>query len=229
MLKRYPAKCQNCFFRTGLCKTLSVREFKRLRKLTIQRQFQKGEVIFRQDEKTEYLVFLTKGMVKHVYSNHGKDLILSIEKAQTLLGLSNTMNEDTNLASIIAIDDCKGCIIEIERFKETMVRNRWFLFEVMRYSTQTVRDSIINFISIAHKQSSGKIAGILVYLAENIYNKHSFYLSLSRQELADFAGCSKELIIRTIQNFCSEDIIRVSGKNMEILDMERLRMISQVG
>ena len=229
MPRRYPVECRNCFFKTSLCQTLSMRESVRLFKQNRHRQFQKGEVIFKQDEKTEYLVFLTKGMTKLVFNNHGKDLILTIEKAQTLLGLSNILNEDKNLASIIAIEDCKGCIIDVDRFKETMIKNSRFLFEVMRISTRIFRGSVFNFISIAHKQSNGRIADILIYLSENVYNCRSFYLSLSRQELADFAGCSKELIIRTLQSFCSDGIIRVSGKNMEILDMERLHSISQTG
>lgn len=229
MLKRYPAECRNCLFRTSFCKTLSAREFRRLFKQTKPRQFRKGEVIFKQDEKTEYIVFLTKGMAKLVYNNHGKDLILTIEKAQSLLGLSNILNEDMNLASIIAIEDCKGCVIDIEQFKEMMMKNKTFLFEVMRLSTHMFRRSVFNFTSIAQKQSNGRIADVLIYLAENVYDNRSFYLLLSRQELADFAGCSKELMIRTIQNFCSDGIIRVSGKNMEIVDMDRLRQISRNG
>jgi len=229
MLRRYPVECQNCFFRTNICKTLSMREFNRLFKHPKQIRFQKGDVIFSQDEKTEHLVFLTKGMAKLVYNNNGKELILTIEKAQSLLGLSNILNEEINLASIVAIEDCKGCTIDVERFKETMINNKRFLLEVIRISTRMFRGSVFNFIRIAHKQSNGRIADILIYLAENIYDSQSFYLSLSRQELADMAGCSKELMTRTIQSFCTEGILHVSGKNIEILDMEQLRKISRIG
>ena len=228
-MRNYPVECQYCYFRTTLCKVLSRREFKSLFKLTKQRKFQKGEVIFKQGEKTEYLVFLTKGMTKLVYNNHGKNLILSIEKAQSLLGLTNVLNEDVNFSSIIAIDDCNGCIIDVGAFKKTLLSNRKFMLEVMFLSTRLFRSSVFNFISIAHKQSNGRIADILIFLSENIYQNHSFYLTLSRQELAEFAGCSKELIIRTLQNFCTDGIISISGKKVEILDVERLYMISKKG
>jgi CRP/FNR family transcriptional regulator len=88
---------------------------------------------------------------------------------------------------------------------------------------------MLNFISIAHKQSNGRVADILIFLSENIYNNRSFVLSLSRQELAEFAGCSKELIIRTLQNFCTDGIIDISGKNIEILNMNLLYKISRNG
>jgi len=176
-MKKYPVECQNCFFRTTLCKVLSEHEFFSLFKLTKRRKFQKGEVIFKQNEKTEHLVFLTKGMVKLVHSQYGKNLILTIEKAQTLLGLSNILNEDINLFSIIAIEDCDGCIIDINKFKVMIMKNRQFLFAVMTISTRMFRRDILNFISIAHKQSNGRIADVLIFLAESIYQNHSFYLS----------------------------------------------------
>jgi len=208
---------------------LSKREFKGLFKLTKQKKFPKGEVIFKQGEKTEYLVFLTSGMVKFVYNNLGKDLIISIEKAQTLLGLSSILNEDINISSIKTIEDCTGCVIDIGAFKKMMFSNQTFMFEVMTISTRMYRSSIFNFIRIAHKQSNGRIADVLIFLAENIYQNHSFILTLSRQELADFAGCSKELIIRTLQNFCADGIINISGKKVEILDMKKLYTISRIG
>ena len=230
MVIRYPAECRTCLFKTSLCKSLSIREFKCLFKLTKQRQFQKGETLLKQEEKTKYLVFLTKGMIKLVYNNHGKEIIVTIEKAQTLLGLLNILDEDaTNLASIVAIEDCKGCLIDVDKFKETMLKNKRFLFDMLHFSDRILRRSISSIINVAHKQSNGRIADILIFLSENIYNSQSFYMSLSRQELADYAGCSKEMVIRTIQTFSSDGIIRVSGKNVEILNMERLHKISRIG
>lgn len=229
LMKNYPVECQQCFFKTTLCKALSEREFNSLFKLTKQGKFQKGEVIFRQNEKTEHLVFLTKGMVKLVYSAQGKDIIIAIEKAQTLLGLSSILNEDLNISSIVAIEDCRGCIIDISAFKKTMLLNRRFMFEVITISTRMFRSSIFNFISIAHKQSNGRIADVLIFLSESIYQSRSFALSLSRQELAEFAGCSKELIIRTLQHFSADGIITISGKKVAIIDVERLHQISRIG
>lgn len=229
MIEKYNDECLNCYFRSTLCKGLSDEEFKSIFESTRQNTYKKGEVIFKQGIKTNYLVFLTKGLVKFVFDNNGKDLIITIDKAQTLLGLANILNEDINLFSIIAIEDCKGCIIDLHKIKLQLLNNRQFMMEIMSISTQLFRTSIFNFISIAHKQSNGRIADILIYLSENIYKDKSFSLSLSRQELADYAGCSKEVIIHTLQNFDKEKIINIKGKNIEILDVERLHTISRIG
>ena len=91
------------------------------------------------------------------------------------------------------------------------------------------RGAINNFISIARKQSNGRIADILLYLSEKIYESHTFTLTFSRQELANFAGCSKEQIIHTLRNFASDKIISISGKKVEITDYNRLKTISRIG
>src|SRR5574344_2239615 len=224
-----PNFCENCFFKNVLCKGLSNEEFNSIFNLTKHISFKKGDVIFRQGEKTNFLIFLTRGLVKFVYDNNGKDCILALEKSQTILGLANILNEDMNLFSIVAIEDCEGCMINLMRIKYLFLNNSHFMLEITGISTRMFRQSIFNFISMAHKQSNGRIADILIFLTDNIYNSHSFTLSLSRQELSEFAGCSKELMIHTLQKFSTEGIIHISGKKIEILNIERLRTISKFG
>jgi len=228
-MENFTKECIDCFFKSTLCKGLSSEEFSSLFELSTQNTYKKGEVLFKQGMRTNHLIFLTEGIVKFVYDDNGKDLIVTIDKAQTLLGLANILNEDINLFSIIAIEDCRGCVIDINKFKLLLLNNRLFMLEIMGISTQLFRKSILNFISIAHKQSNGRIADILLYLSDNIYKSNSFTLSLSRQELADYAGCSKELIIHTLQKFNSDGILAISGKNIEILNKERLHSISKTG
>ncbi len=221
--------CDTCFFKNGICKGLTEEESKALFELTKQHTYKKGETIFKQGVKCSELIYLTEGIVKFVSDSNGKELIVTIDKAQTLLGLANILNEDVNLFTIVAIEECKGCVINLNRFKLLTTTNRKFLLEIMSLSTQMFRSAIFNFISIAKKQSNGRIADVLLYLSDKIYESKSFSVSLSRQELADYAGCSKEQLIHTLRTFSNDGIISVSGKNIEILDHDKLITISRVG
>lgn len=222
-------ECSKCFFKQGLCKGLSEDEFRSIFDQTKQYVYKKGETILKQGAKCSELIFLTKGIVKFVSDSNGRELIIAIDKAQTLLGLANILNEDVNLFSIVAVEECKGCAINLNRFKLYALSNRKFMFEIMSLSTQMFRDAIFNFISVARKQSNGRIADVLLYLSQKIYQSRAFSLGLSRQELADYAGCSKEQLIHTLRTFTSDKIIWVSGKKIEILDENKLLTISRVG
>jgi CRP/FNR family transcriptional regulator len=222
-------ECNNCFFKQGLCKGLSEEEFRSIFDQTKQYVYKKGETILKQGAKCSELIFLTQGIVKFVSDSNGRELIIAIDKAQTLLGLANILNEDINLFSIVAIEECRGCAINLNRFKLYALSNRKFMFEIMSLSTQMFRSAIFNFISVARKQSNGRIADVLLYLSQKIYQSKSFSLSLSRQELADYAGCSKEQLIHTLRTFSNDKIIWISGKKVEILDEGKLLTISRVG
>ena len=58
----------------------------------------------------------------------------------------------------------------------------------------------------------------------------SFKLSLTRKEIAEFACCSVENIIMTLSKWQQEGIVSFSGKkDFEIIDINKLRLISKVG
>jgi CRP-like cAMP-binding protein len=88
---------------------------------------------------------------------------------------------------------------------------------------------IFNFISLAHKQVNGRIADIIIYLAEQVYRGLDFQLTLTRKEISEFAGCSTENVITTLSRMNHEGIISINGKNIKINDLNKLREISKVG
>lgn len=222
--------CADCLFKTICLQSMSEEDFNFLYDSTIQKSYQKDEVIFQQGEKSPFLVFLQKGLVKFNYlDTNNKNLILTIVSAPSLLGLANVLNEDINLFSIIAIEDSMGCQIDLNKVKVLAMKNKNFLISLTKLSTDMFRNSIYNVISLAHKQINGRIADILLFLAREIYHSNTFTLSISRQELAEFAGCSKENVIKSLRSLNRDNIIRISGKEIEILDIKKLIKISQKG
>jgi CRP/FNR family transcriptional regulator len=54
-------------------------------------------------------------------------------------------------------------------------------------------------------------------------------MSLSRQDIADMSGMSKESAIRILKDFKDEGIIRIDGSRIEITNETQLLKISQTG
>ena len=205
-------------------------EFEQLYDSSVILQFNKGEVLLKQGMKTTHLVFITKGMVKFNYQDSsGKNLILTIAKAPSILGGANIFYDNTNIFSITAIEDCEGYLIDVEKLKTIALNNSNFTMKVLELVSGMFKTSVFNFISLAHKQVTGRIAEILLYLSRTIYESEAFTLNLSRQEIAEFVGCSKENIINTLRKFHNEGIIEVTGKHIIINDAEKLSKISKVG
>jgi CRP/FNR family transcriptional regulator, polysaccharide utilization system transcription regulator len=222
--------CDTCLFKIISCQYINQEEFLKLQNSSIQLRFKKGEAIMKQGANASHLVFLQKGIVKFSLEDEmGKNLILTITSSPALLGGANIFNQGMNIFSVYAVEDCEGCLIDIQLLKEIALSNTLFLMKLLELVTGMFKTSIFNFISLAHKQVNGRIADVMMYLSTSVYKSPSFTLSLSRKELAEFAGCSTENVIHTLSRFNREGILSVEGKKIIIHDMDQLMRISKVG
>jgi CRP-like cAMP-binding protein len=223
-------KCELCLFKKLVRQYINEEEFQLLYNNTIQLRYKKGEYILKQNSQFSHIVFLSKGCVKFNYENEfEKNLILTIVNAPRLLGGMNVFNDATNMFSIIAIEESEACLIDINVLKNLALKNSLLALRLIEFASSMFKDSILNFISLAHKHVNGRVAEILIYLSEKIYKNDAFILTLTRKELSEFAGCSSENIIHTLTRFHKEGIIRSDGKKIRIIDGKKLSEISRLG
>ena len=222
--------CNSCMFRFLSCQFLEEREFELINRTSTQLKFKKGEPIFKQGGKSTHLIYLHSGIVKFNYqSDVGKNFIMTVVSGPKLLGGANLFFKESNIFSIIAVEDCDICLIDARAFRNVMLNHSNYMMMLFERSTEMFQASIFNFISLAHKQVNGRIADILLYLNDNVYVNSSFEFTLSRKEISEFAACSHENVINTLSKFNKEGIIKLEGKKISIVDRARLEEISKKG
>ena len=206
-------------------------EFKIIEDTSVFLQFKKGETILKQGHHHTHIAFLQSGIVKFTYSqdHSDKNTILTLVTAPKILGGANLFFKDNNLFSIVAVEDCDVYMIEANVLYQMMRDNGNFAINLFMLASDMFKKSIFNFISVATKQKEARIADVIIYLAEEIYRVSLFKLSLTRKELAEYACCSVENVIMTLSKWQNEGIVSSSGKNFEIIDMDKLKHISKVG
>jgi len=218
------------WFRRISSQFISDKDFDKLEKTSVKLNFKKGETILKQGGLPTHVVYLEKGIVKFNYENDSnKNLILTIVSAPKILGGANLFYKDNNLFSFIAVEDCEVVLIDARVLEEVLVDNSRFAMMMFQVASEMFKKSVMNFISLAHKQKEGRIADILLYLADEVYHNTSFMLSLTRKEIAEFAGCSTENVIMTLSKWQAEKIVLIDGKKIEIKDLDKLKYISKIG
>lgn len=209
---------------------ISTKDFEKIEKTSVKLNFRKGETILKQGGVPTHIAFLEKGIVKFNYENEvNKNLIITIVSAPKIMGGANLFYKDNNLFSFIAVEDCEVILIDTKVLEDILMENSKFAMMMFQVASEMFKKSVINFISLAHKQKEGRIADIILYLAAEVYNDNSFLLSLTRKEIAEFAGCSTENVIMTLSKWQNEKIVSVDGKKIEIIDIEKLKHISKIG
>jgi CRP-like cAMP-binding protein len=220
---------QNWLKRISL-KFISEKDFEKIEKSSVKLSFKKGETILKQGWVSTHIVYLEKGIVKFNYENElNRNLILTIVSAPKILGGANLFYKDNNLFSFIAVEDCQVILIDANIMLNVLKENAKYTLMLFQVAFEIFKTAVLNFISLAHKQKESRIADIILYLSSNVYNNNSFHLSLTRKELAEFAGCSTENIIITLSKWQNENIIYSEGKLFEIRDIEKLKYISKIG
>ena len=73
------------------------------------------------------------------------------------------------------------------------------------------------------------MADALLYLHDEIFNQSRFPMILSRFELSELSAMSRESAVKLLRDFQKEGLIRILDHELEILDIDSLRKISQIG
>jgi CRP/FNR family transcriptional regulator len=210
---------------------ISQEEFSKIEKASVFLRFKKGETILKQGNTPTHIAFLQNGIVKFNFQSPDTDrnTILALVASPKILGGANLFYKDNNLFSIVAVENCEVFLIEANVLYQMLKNNGVYAVAMFQMASDMFKTSILNFISVASKQKEARIADVLLYLSKEIYAGKSFKLSLTRKELAEFACCSPENIIMTFSKWQQEKIVALSGKNFEILDLDKLKFISKIG
>ena len=222
--------CVDCNMRIPLLSLLTNSELEELNSNRFEVKFKAGETIFKQGTSATHLLIITSGLAKlYVEGVQDKQLIIRIIKPWEVIGQASLYFDNRHHYSIAALDDCTACFLEIESFKKLIRTNSMFAEEFIKKCTQKGIFSFEKMVSLSQKQMHGRIADGLIYLSNQIYESLDFNLNLSRQDVADLTGMSKDSAIRILKEFHNEGIIELDGRKIKILNYEQLEHISETG
>jgi len=158
-----------------------------------------------------------------------KNLILELILPWKIYGGPGLYVDKRYHYSITAIEPCTVCFIDIQNIKTILRKNTDFTESFVANSSFNSIRTFERMLSLTQKQMHGRIADILIYLFKEIYQTDTFELSMSRQDIGEFSGMTKDSAIRILKEFENENIIKVDGKKIEVLNKEILEEISLRG
>jgi CRP-like cAMP-binding protein len=127
------------------------------------------------------------------------------------------------------LTDLRLCYIDIDVFTELIRSNGNFAFEILTSIGRENLNNFHRFIDQSHKKIYGRIAEVLIYFSKVIFLDNKFQLPLTRQEIAEMVGTSRESTGRVLARFSADGIITISGKSVVVNDMAKLEKISRYG
>jgi CRP-like cAMP-binding protein len=189
-----------------------------------------GEVLFKQNTPVTSIIYICSGLVKLIRdADHRKKCILHLAGARGFTGLQAVFSDEPYQYSAVAVEDTVILMVDITVVRQIINQNGRFASAFLKQSSREGIGIMTKLLNQFYKQLPGRVAEMLLYFSHEIYKNPAFELPLSRQELAEFAGTTKESMIRTLSEFRHDKIIRLEGKKVEILSPEVISTLSRLG
>jgi len=222
--------CMNCLTKSECFKELNNSQLEMIEDGRLEVTFKKGEVICKQGMLASHVIYVKQGFVKlYIEGNNGKNIILTIEKDGYLIGLQSLFGKNVFHYTAVAYEETTVCLFNISSLSNLLQSNARFGAKMIaRLNENTIR-SYSRLFCLTQKQSSGRLAEILLCLSNRIYKSPRFDLALSRKDLAELTVMSVESLSRVIKEFKEDKLITVEGKSIEISDRKRLELICENG
>ncbi len=223
--------CKTCIIRSKAANTLNPNELTILMESCAETTFNPKESIIKEGTLSSHVAYLKSGLAMVSKKGvKGIDQILKIIKPGNYIGLQTVLFEKINQFSVTALEKCVVCFIDNQSFKELISRNTQFANELLIFLCREELTYFDRFVNIHQKQINGRMADIILFFSEEIYNHAtSFNIPLSRSDMAAFICTTRESITRAINDLSKTNSIRVSRKKFEILNPEMLKKISEKG
>ena len=222
--------CTQCVYRSRAFDKLTREELQMIDDHKQELYFDKGEAICYEGQEIESFLYLRKGLVKLLTTEKNeKEHILSIGKPLDFISLLNIFSNKRHIYTITAIEDSVVCFVDLDIIKKLIRQNGDFALDFMEKLSRVSDDVINTRLSINTKQLRGRIAYILMFFADHIYERKDFELPVSRKEIAQLIDMSTENVIRILSEFREDGLIGIKGKNIRIKDADRLNRIYELG
>jgi CRP/FNR family transcriptional regulator len=222
--------CLDCTKSSKCFKTLIPSELEFINQHKKQIQYKRGENVCKQGAYASYVLYIADGMVQvYLESPNSKNINVRILKTSEFIGLSSVYGENIYNYSTIALKDSLICLIEKASFKKLLIDNGNFASEIIRWYCDKEKKLFEKLRSLGNKQMHGRLADTLLYLCDENFQSENIFSYLGRKDIAEFSCISVESTVRLLTEFKNDGIIKIEGKNIEIVDIKRLTEISRRG
>ncbi|HDO06124.1 MAG TPA: Crp/Fnr family transcriptional regulator [Bacteroidetes bacterium] len=222
--------CSNCSLASSVFCHLEPDELDRIENSRIEVTYRPGETIIKNGTPNTHVISFNQGLAKvTLEGKNGKHFILDFIRPQSFFSGPGLFIDKKHHFTITAVESCKLCLIEMGTFLDIMKGNARMAFDYIENSNYFILNMANKMESLLVKHHHGRVAEALLYLSGKIYKSNPFDLSISKSDLSEMTGLSKESVSRILHEFTNEGLILVTGKTFHLLKEDLLEQISRNG
>ena len=168
-------------------------------------------------DPTDSLYIIISGRLKVMMSDEqGREVILSILSPGEFFGEMGLLDDSPRSASVVTLEACELLTISKADFKRSLADNFELSLMVMRGLVKRLRDADQKIGSLALMDVYGRVARLLLEMAEDINGEKVVVKKLSKQDIAKMIGASREMVSRVMKDLQHGGYIEVRGRSIAL-------------
>ena len=182
-------------------------------KVATTRVFPKNAIIVNEGDETDTLYVLLSGRARvYVSNSQGREVQLNMMGPGEYFG-EITLDGGPRSASVMAGEDCRCAVVKRSELLALVEKEPHFALHMVRKLASRVRDLTENVRSLALMDVYGRVARLLLELAEERDGRLCIDEPLTHKDIASRVGASREMISRIFSDLTTGGYIgKESGR-----------------
>ena len=222
--------CQNCNLEfITIFKKLAPEQINYLTANKTCNVVKKGTVLYQEGNRISGVYCVNQGILKIFKTGtEGKEQIIKFAQKGDIVGYRSVIISEPACTSVKVLEDAVLCYIPSQDFYHLLKENSEFGVEMLQIACKELGEANDYLTDIAQKSVKERLAEILLHLKEEfgVNNEGIINITLTREELANIIGTATESVIRLLSEFKSDGLIELQGRKIKLIDLQRLKKIS---
>jgi len=177
-----------------------------------RKSYPRNSTIINAGDPTDALYIVISGRLKVMMSDdEGREVILAILGQGEFFGEMGLIDEAPRSATVIAIEPCELLTINKMDFKKCLAENFEIGVGVMKGLVKRLREADKKIGSLALMDVYGRVARLLMEMAETVDGQRVVVKKLPKQDIAKMIGASREMVSRVMKDLQTSGHIEVKS------------------
>jgi CRP/FNR family cyclic AMP-dependent transcriptional regulator len=190
-----------------------------LTRVVSRKSFPRSTVIINAGDITESLYVVISGRMKVMMSDdEGREVILAILGPGEYFGEMGLVDDSPRSATVVALEACELLSLAKRDFNSCLQDNFEMAMTVMRGLVKRLREADKKIGSLALMDVYGRVARLLLEMAETVDGQKVVTKKLAKQDIAKMIGASREMVSRVMKDLQAGGFIEVRAGSIFLRD-----------
>jgi CRP-like cAMP-binding protein len=201
-----------------------------IRQIAVEKQYNKRQTIFSEEDETKGLFVVVEGRVKvYKVSSEGKEQILHIIEAGQSFGEVTIFTGQQMPANAQTLAKSRLLLFPRSAFVGLVTANPSLALNLLAIMSKKLRQFATQIENLSLKEIPARLASYLIYLAQEQGSEEAVTLNISKGQLASLLGTIPETLSRIFAKLSGQNLIRVEGPKIMLLDPEAIEDLAELG